>query len=168
MTQQRRDAHSTEFGLWTRGQREIKSELGFITTNLDFIWADYQSGLWMLLEEKRFRVGILRPYQVDLYQLIHRFAVNDPNYRGFHKVVFERTSPDDGWICLDNGENVPERTPGVVTRKEFLTFLRFEAPPKWYATRCIHPFTNTTVATNGLFTAATITPIIPFGRAKKT
>ena len=54
MTKQRYDNHSTEFGLWLREQLELDSKLGFITTNLDYIWENYNTGEWMLIEEKRY------------------------------------------------------------------------------------------------------------------
>lgn len=44
---------STEFGLWLRRQEKIKSEDGFVATNLDYVWHNYETGLWMIIEEKR-------------------------------------------------------------------------------------------------------------------
>jgi hypothetical protein len=43
MTRKRYDNHSTEFGLWLREQEELKSSLGFVATNLDFIWSNYKT-----------------------------------------------------------------------------------------------------------------------------
>lgn len=48
------DKNSTEFGLWLREEKEIDSSLGFIATNLDYVWCNYKNGLWMIIEEKRF------------------------------------------------------------------------------------------------------------------
>jgi len=53
MTKPRFDDKSTEFGLWLRNQKEIDSGLGYITSNLDYIWRNYNTGDWMLIEEKR-------------------------------------------------------------------------------------------------------------------
>jgi len=51
MTRRRNDNHSTEFGLWLREQPDIDSKLGYITTNLDYVWKNYKTGDWMLIEE---------------------------------------------------------------------------------------------------------------------
>ena len=123
MTQARRDGHSTEFGLWLRVQPEIDSKReGFVATNLDYIWSNYRSGQWMLLEEKRFGMTPRR-YQLCLFALLDKLAWIDPRYRGFHLLVFERTSPDDGEIFLDGK---------VIDKAELLEFLQFRLPSFWY------------------------------------
>lgn len=116
MTQQRRDNHSTEFGLWLRQQKDIDSKLGFTATNLDYIWRNYKSGKWMLIEEKR--KGKDAPfYQKQMFAVLHKAALNDPNYIGFYFIQFENTSPDDGKIWINGKE----------ATKELLTkLLRFE------------------------------------------
>ena len=54
MTRKRYDKHSTEFGLWLREQKELDSKFGYVATNLDYMWKNYKTGLWMFLEEKRY------------------------------------------------------------------------------------------------------------------
>lgn len=56
MTTWRRDEHSSPFGLWLREQHEIDSNLGFITTDIDYIWKNYVTNEWMLIEEKRYNI----------------------------------------------------------------------------------------------------------------
>ena len=116
MTQQRRDAHSTEFGLWLREQPEIDSSLGFIASNLDYIWKNYKTGDWMLMEEKRYGNKPKR-YQEGLFEMIDRACYGARGYKGFHILVFENTSPADGRILLDEKEIGPD---------QLLEFLRFE------------------------------------------
>jgi hypothetical protein len=116
MTRQRNDEHSTEFGLWLRRQRDISSELGFVATNLDYIWENYKTGDWMLLEEKRH--GSQPTFsQRKLFTKIHGACKADPQYHGIHLLVFENTSPEDGKMWLDNK---------VITVDELLAFLQFE------------------------------------------
>ena len=115
MTQKRRDSHSTEFGLWLREQPEIDSKLGYIATNIDFMWRNYKSKLWMLIEEKRYMNQVKR-WQMQMFKLIDFFCSADKNYRGFHVLKFENSNPDDGKIYLDGNE---------ITRQELLDFLRF-------------------------------------------
>lgn len=117
MTQARRDAHSTEFGLWLRDQPEIDSALGFVASNIDYIWANYKTGDWMLIEEKRFNK---KPkfYQSNLFKKMDAACRGADGYFGFHTIIFEKTSPDDGWIELDDKR---------VTPSELLAFLRFGA-----------------------------------------
>jgi len=114
MTKQRHDSHSTEFGLWLRNQGEIDSRLGYVASNLDYIWNNYKTGLWMLLEEKRYGKAPAF-YQIALFKIIDAAAKRDPNYRGFHIIKFQKTSPEDGYIWLDEKR---------IDEKELIAFLR--------------------------------------------
>mgnify|MGYP001589208830 CR=1 FL=1 len=116
MTRVRYDSHSTEFGLWLREQPEIESILGFVATNLDFIWANYKTGEWMLIEEKR-HSGAVRLYQQQLFDKIDKLCQQDSHYCGFHTIVFQNTNPDDGQIWLDGK---------LISKRELLDFLRFD------------------------------------------
>lgn len=116
MTKPRYDEHSTEFGLWLREQRELDSGLGFVTTNLDYIWCNYKTGKWMLIEEKR-HGGIPQLYQRQLFNRIDSLCQADTNYKGLHFLVFQKTNPDDGKMWLDNKS---------ITKQELLHFLRLE------------------------------------------
>lgn len=125
MTRQRNDNHSTEFGLWLRGQLpqqktdvcRIDSSIGFVTTNLDYIWYNYKTEEWMLIEEKRFGHQPA-PWQQKIFTLLDNYAKNDPKYKGFHLLVFEKTSPEDGRIILNHK---------VISPEQLIKFLRFEA-----------------------------------------
>jgi hypothetical protein len=115
MTKPRFDDKSTEFGLWLRNQKEIDSGLGYITSNLDYIWRNYNTGDWMLIEEKRYLSNI-KLWQKQLFDRIDRLCRSDSHYKGFHKIVFEKTNPDDGFILLDDKR---------ITKVELLNFLKF-------------------------------------------
>jgi hypothetical protein len=122
MTQQRRDTHGTEFSDWLRKQKEIDSSLGFITSNIDFVWSNYKTGLWMLIEEKRYR-RLPKFYQIQLYKILDTAGKQHALYRGFHLAVFENTSPDDGGIWLDGR---------YIVLSDFFKFLKFEHLNNWY------------------------------------
>lgn len=100
MTQKRRDNHSTEFGLWLREQKEIDSKRGYVATNLDFVWRNYKTGEWMLIEEKRYQAECPR-WQRQMFAVLHRVSQHDPLYRGFYFIKFERTNPDDGKVWIN-------------------------------------------------------------------
>jgi len=121
MTKKRHDLHSTEFGLWLREQPEIDSGLGYVATNIDYLWQNYKTGEWLLLEEKRY--GAL-PSISQRKQFGHLDAAlqGTPGYRGFYVLTFERTSPADGrmWLCR-LGKQGQE-----VTQEELVGFLRLE------------------------------------------
>jgi hypothetical protein len=117
MTSKRRDNHSTEFGLWLREQKDIDSKKGFIASNLDYIWRNYKTGNWMLIEEKRRRVD-MKPWQRKIFETLHNAAKSDKNYRGFYFIQFENTSPDDGRMWI----NYKERT-----KRDWIALLKFEA-----------------------------------------
>ncbi len=119
MTTKRKDQHSTEFGLWIREIPELDSALGFLATNIDFLWTNYKTGEWMFLEEKR-HMAEPKPWQAKLFVMLDKVAKSDPKYKGFHFVQFENTSPLDGRIFLDRKE---------VTSEQFRKFLKtFELP----------------------------------------
>ena len=103
MTRQRNDEHSTEFGLWLRRQPEIDSKLGFVTTNIDYLWNNYKTKQWLLIEEKRHRC---KPAfsQRQIFSILNKVAKHDKNYCGFYLVVFENTSPIDGLIWINHKE----------------------------------------------------------------
>lgn len=117
MTAQRRDSHSTEFGLWLRDQQEIDSKKGYVATNIDYLWRNYKTGDWMYLEEKR-HGSLVKSWQKMLFDLVDRLAKIDPKYHGFNYLVFENTSPEDGKIFL-NGK--------LITKEQLLNFLQFRS-----------------------------------------
>ena len=122
MTRQRYDEHSTEFGLWLREQEQIESGRGYVTTNLDYVWYNYKTGQWMLLEEKRYGAGLTFP-QRKMFGLLDDVASSDVMYLGFYLIVFERTSPNDGGVDL-NGSRI--------SACDLLEFLQFKKPDVWY------------------------------------
>jgi len=125
MTQQRRDSHSTEFGLWLREQTEIDSCFGYVATNLDFVWANYKTEDYLLLEEKRYMQPI-KPYQDKLFRRIHKNESIDKKYHGFYLLQFEKTSPADGKIYLNKNQ---------ISTSDLIDFLKFQ-----YVTDSYYPF----------------------------
>lgn len=124
MTQQRRDNNSTEYGIWLRQQTEIDSSLGFVATNIDYIWYNYKTKQYLFKEEKRYG-KFPKKYQVDLFRILDRLADNDDYYCGFHCLIFENTSPEDGRIYLDGK---------FISRTDLIKFLKFEQEDSWYST----------------------------------
>lgn len=114
MTQQRIDDKSTEFGLWLRKQKEIDSDLGYLATNIDYMWKNYNSDYWMLIEEKR-KCTEIKNWQNQMFETLDK-AIIDKNYKGFHKIIFENTCPEDGKIWLDTK---------LITKEQLIEFLRF-------------------------------------------
>ena len=118
MTAKRKDNHSTEFGLWLREQSEIDSGLGYLATNLDFIWRNYKTGYWLMIEEKRYR-AVMKRWQKDIFRMLHEAAKNDKNYKGFYLIQFEKTSPEDGAIWINNKESSKRELLDLLTFKKF-------------------------------------------------
>ena len=116
MTKKRYDKHSTEFGLWLREQPEIDSKLGFLATNVDYMWSNYKTGNWMLIEEKRYN-SECKHWQRKMFAVINRVCRLDKRYKGFHLIVFENTSPEDGAIFLDKKK---------ISKDELIKFLKFD------------------------------------------
>jgi hypothetical protein len=116
MTQKRRDNHSTEFGLWLRNQPEIDSKLGYVATNIDYVWKNYKTDQWMIIEEKRYGHQP-RFYQQKIFDVLNWCCKHHPKFYGVHVLVFENTRPDDGNIFWD-GE--------AITKDDLLKILKFE------------------------------------------
>ncbi len=116
MTQQRRDNHSTEFGLWLRNQSSIDSSFGYVATNIDYFWENWKTGKWMLIEEKRY-LSDVKFYQQRIFKILDECAKGQQGYQGFHILKFENSSPDDGKIYLDDRE---------ITKEELLEFLEMK------------------------------------------
>jgi hypothetical protein len=124
MTRLRDDEHSTEFGLWLRGQEpypprpELDSRIKhFITTNIDYLWKNYKTNKWMLIEEKRYMAKVEFP-QSTLFKYIDSVCKKDNNYCGFHVIQFENTNPEDGKIYLDGS---------LITKDQLIEFLQFKS-----------------------------------------
>ena len=116
MTQKRRDSHSTEFGLWLREQPEIDSKLGYIATNIDYVWKNYKTNDWMIIEEKRYGCQP-KFYQEKIFDVLNWCCKHHPNFHGVHILVFEKTSPDDGKIYWDGKE---------ISRNKLIEILSFK------------------------------------------
>lgn len=118
MTRQRvmDDGKDTDFSKWLRAQPEIASEKGFITTDIDYLWRNYKTGEWMILEEKT-HSAIVPRWQSEFISLVDALGLNDKLYRGAFLVRFENTDPDNGRVLVNKL---------ILTRDEFISFLRFE------------------------------------------
>ena len=116
-TRKRNDNHSTEFGLWLREQKDIASNLGYVATNLDYIWENYKTKYWMLIEEKRY-MAELTYAQGEQYKNLFNNIVKSDHFKGIHLLQFENTNPEDGKIYLNGKE---------ITKEQLLMFLKFEA-----------------------------------------
>jgi len=116
MTRQRNDSHSTEFGLWLRDQKDIDSRLGFVATNIDYMWRNYKTGEWMLIEEKRY-FSEPQYAQRKLFQLLHTAGNRHKDYKGFYLIQFQRTNPDDGLIRVNGHE---------FTKEKLIRLLKFD------------------------------------------
>lgn len=129
MTQQRRDNHSTEFGIWLRNQPEIDSHEGFDGENLDYVWFQFLEGWLITIEEKRYGFSPSKA-QKDTHGIVKQMlqiasgfpietmrGIRPIEYRGHYLVQFEKTNPDDSkWIKI-NGN--------VHTKTDLLILLQF-------------------------------------------
>lgn len=125
---------SSDFSKWTRKQKELKSEIGYRFSDIDGIWfIEYgkyhtEKQNWMILECKTYSIGRFEWYKRGLsWQLrglnhLDKHIV-DEYYYGFHLIQFEKTSPEDGKIFLDERE---------ISKDNFIKFLKFELNEEWY------------------------------------
>ena len=106
----------TEFSNWLRSNKQLDSKLGFVTTNIDFLWQNYKTGQWMLIEEKRHGAS-LKYAQRKMLELLHKACLGATGYCGTHLIQFENTSPEDGQIFLNKTE---------ITKQQLTDFLQFK------------------------------------------
>ena len=110
--------------MWLREQNEIDSSLGFVATNIDYMWKNYKTGDWMLIEEKRYNSSI-KFAQRELFLKVNSVCERDPQYRGLHLITFEKTCPEDGRIFY--GKRKRE-----ISKEELIFFLKHFRLPDTY------------------------------------
>lgn len=115
MTTQRRNTGGTPFSNWLRRQKELDSKFGFVTTDIDYLWYNYKTKEYMIIEEKRYNSEMSK-CQKELYMILHNNCLDDINYKGFYKIVFEQTSPENGSIKINDL---------IVTQTQLIEFLQF-------------------------------------------
>jgi hypothetical protein len=117
----------TEFSDWLRNNTALDSNSGYLATNIDFMWRDYNTKEWMLIEEKRKNAPVKR-WQMEMFTIIDTACKTDDNYRGFWFLKFENTNPMDGATSLqrlDSGK-IHQASPDELTR--FLSFKKWSPP----------------------------------------
>lgn len=117
MTIQRNDGGKwgTPFGHWLRNQPRLDSSDGFVATDIDYLWSNYKTGEWMLIEEKC-RMAYPNRNQKELLLHLRKACKHDPLFRGLHLLQFEAETPDDGRIFWNKHE---------LTKEGLITILRF-------------------------------------------
>ena len=116
MTKKRFDNHGTEFSLWLREQPKVDSSIGYTATNIDYVWRNYKTGDWMIIEEKCFMAKPER-WQKEIFEIVNQCCKHDPKFRGFHLIQFKNTSPEYGEIFLDGKE---------ISEANLIEFLQFK------------------------------------------
>lgn len=137
MTRQLQFETGTAFGRWLRTQKSIDSrQFGLSIQNLDYIIHRYNfpsCQAIMMIEEKTFN-GKQSFAQRDTHSILHqalshangktvitaRGKVMNLRYCGYHLLVFEKTTPDDGQMWW-NGQ--------PLSIEYLLRLLRFEVDP---------------------------------------
>ena len=97
MTRQRNDNNGTEFEAWRRKQQHLSSGLGYLATDVDFIWRNYKTKQFMFVEEKC-KMSTMTGPQYETFKMVDEQMSSHPDYMGFHLLQFENTSPEDGKI----------------------------------------------------------------------
>lgn len=116
---------STQFGMWLREQPELDSKTKHLVCTAGFfIWRNYNTGQWMLIQSKR-AMKALKRSQKNLLKVLHN-AIDDRDYYGIYLVEFENTHPDDGDIYLNKE---------IISRSNFIKFMQFSMHYEFYATK---------------------------------
>lgn len=109
---------SLDFSQWVR-EKLPDSSTGFCASDLDFILWNWKTKKVMFLEIKT-RNSYPKYFQKSMYNNLHKWIKNgidaDWKYYGFHLIVFENTTFEDGKCYLDNEE---------ISEQELIKFLSF-------------------------------------------
>lgn len=103
---------------WLRDQEELDSSLGYVATNIDYMWSNHKTGRWIFLEEKRY-MALPTDSQRKLFEEVDAAAQTRPGYGGFWILTFEKTNAEDGRIWLYR----LNETGGEITKEQLLRFL---------------------------------------------
>jgi hypothetical protein len=117
MTKERDFSGSTKFSKWLRDQKELDSNDGFITTDLDYIWSNYKTKQFMLIEEKCQMQEIRYP-QSSILKRLHLLCKADKKYLGFYQIKFQLEYPEDGGDIWLNKIKI--------TKEQLIKFLKFD------------------------------------------
>ena len=116
MTKQSTYTEATQFSAWLRKQSAIDSRLGYIATDIDYIWENYNTNLFILLEEKRKMHKMTWSQEQQFKKMDYRLR-HSKYYQGFYLIQFENTNPDDGKIFWNNKE---------ISKTELIQNLKFK------------------------------------------
>ena len=91
----------SNFSNWMRTPDMLDSKLGFVQTDIDYVWTNYKTNYWIMIEEKCY---MQRPdwAQLQLLVTLDKVARNDPYYNGCYLIQFENTSPVDGSFVVSH------------------------------------------------------------------
>lgn len=118
--QEQTNNRSLEFSHWIR-QQLPDSSTGFCVSDQDWVFYNYKTKQLMFCEEKT-RMGKISDWFRTLIKNILHPALrlycpkNGIDYRGYHLIQFENTSPVDGKIYLDYN---------LITEQQLIEFLSF-------------------------------------------
>lgn len=90
----------TDFSEWIRNNQRLSSENGYILTDIDYLWKNYNNGRFMILEEKT-HFSDMDDTQRGLIYDLNLLLKRSQNYHGFHLIQFENTCPSNGDIYID-------------------------------------------------------------------
>ena len=98
--------NTKKFNEWVRNNLP-ESNTGYAASDLDFILWNWKTNKIMLLEIKTHNRTI-KTYQKIMFNLLNKWIKkgvdDDWTYLGFHLIVFENTSFEDGKCFLNNKE----------------------------------------------------------------
>lgn len=116
----------TPFSQWLR-DTEIRASCH----DIDFVWHNYRDGWFITIEEKTHN-GISSSAQLETQAIIFQMlraasgrkcltakGWRDIEYRGHYKIVFARTTPDDGPFTINGHPATPDDLKHLLRKGEF-------------------------------------------------
>lgn len=98
--------YGTAFSLWLREQDEISSAKGYTTTDIDFVWRNYNEN-WLIVLEEKTNAGKPPLYgQQQILDQMNKMLSKNEGYRGYYLLQFENKTPDDSeWIMINGAKS---------------------------------------------------------------
>jgi hypothetical protein len=96
---------------------------GYRVYDVDFAIWNKDTGKYFFLEEKTNDARMKHDQALFYFKLDSILGEHDPNFLGFHFLRFEKTTPDDGLVFLDEK---------VIDVENLLLFIEMQQPRHMY------------------------------------
>jgi len=109
MTIKRKDGLGSDFSEYIRNHPDLDSSKGYTCTDIDFIFTNYKTGEFIVVEEKCYEKKPSKSQLITYKQLDIAYRTAFPDkYKGVYIIQFTKTSPENGFIMINRRKATEE------------------------------------------------------------